>query len=84
MLASMKNVIKRYGDQTVVDHFNLDVLEGEVLGLLGPNGAGKSTSIVRWCHYRCSKWSYDPKRSITRFLAKCWRCFPSLLAYKKR
>jgi len=49
MLASMKNVIKRYGDQTVVDHFNLDVIEGEVLGLLGPNGAGKSTTINMLC-----------------------------------
>jgi len=49
MLASMKNVIKRFGDQTVVDHFNLDVVEGEVLGLLGPNGAGKSTVINMLC-----------------------------------
>jgi len=49
MLASMKNVIKRYGDQTVVDHLNLDVIEGEVLGLLGPNGAGKSTTINMLC-----------------------------------
>lgn len=49
MLASMKNVIKRYGDQTVVDHLDLDVIEGEVLGLLGPNGAGKSTAINMLC-----------------------------------
>jgi len=49
MLASMKNVIKRYGDQTVVDHLDLDVIEGEVLGLLGPNGAGKSTTINMLC-----------------------------------
>ena len=49
MLASMKNIIKRYGDQTVVDHLDLDVIEGEVLGLLGPNGAGKSTTINMLC-----------------------------------
>lgn len=49
MLASMKNIIKRYGDQMVVDHLNLDVVEGEVLGLLGPNGAGKSTTISMLC-----------------------------------
>jgi len=49
MLASMKNVIKRYGETTVVDHLDLDVIEGEVLGLLGPNGAGKSTTINMLC-----------------------------------
>jgi len=49
MLASMKNVIKRYGEQTVVDHLDLDVTPGEVLGLLGPNGAGKSTTINILC-----------------------------------
>ena len=45
----MKNVIKRYGETTVVDHLDLDVIEGEVLGLLGPNGAGKSTTINMLC-----------------------------------
>jgi ABC-2 type transport system ATP-binding protein len=45
----MKSLVKRYGEQTVVDQIDLDVLEGEVLGLLGPNGAGKSTTINMLC-----------------------------------
>ena len=49
MLATMKNVTKRYGAQTVVNQINLDVIPGEVLGLLGPNGAGKSTTINMLC-----------------------------------
>ena len=49
MLANMKNVIKRYGDHTVVDHLNLTISQGEVVGLLGPNGAGKSTTISMLC-----------------------------------
>jgi len=49
MIANMRNIIKRYGDQAVVDHLNLEVIEGEVLGLLGPNGAGKSTTINMLC-----------------------------------
>ncbi|MCL2222973.1 MAG: ABC transporter ATP-binding protein [Oscillospiraceae bacterium] len=49
MLASMKSLVKRYGEQTVVDQIDLDVIEGEVLGLLGPNGAGKSTTINMLC-----------------------------------
>jgi ABC-2 type transport system ATP-binding protein len=29
-----------------VDHLNLEIEEGEILGLLGPNGAGKTTTIL--------------------------------------
>ena len=29
-----------------VDHLNLEIEEGEILGLLGPNGAGKTTAIL--------------------------------------
>ena len=45
MIASMENAVKRYGDVTALDHMNLDISEGEILGLLGPNGAGKTTAI---------------------------------------
>jgi len=45
----MKNVVKRYGDTLALDHLNLDVMEGEILGLLGPNGAGKTTAIRTLC-----------------------------------
>ncbi|MCL2364698.1 MAG: ABC transporter ATP-binding protein [Defluviitaleaceae bacterium] len=49
MLATMKNVTKRYGNQTVVNQLDLTVKSGEILGLLGPNGAGKSTTINMLC-----------------------------------
>lgn len=45
MVVSIKNLVKRYGDLVVVDHLNLDIEEGEILGLLGPNGSGKTTTI---------------------------------------
>ena len=45
MIATMKNVVKRYGDTMALDHLDLNIAEGEVLGLLGPNGAGKTTAI---------------------------------------
>lgn len=49
MVAIMENVVKRYGNTTALDHFNLDISEGEILGLLGPNGAGKTSAIRVLC-----------------------------------
>ena len=45
MIACMKNVVKLYGDNIILDNLNLDIEEGEIFGLLGPNGAGKTTAI---------------------------------------
>ncbi|GAF66372.1 ABC transporter ATP-binding protein [Bacillus sp. TS-2] len=44
-IASMKGVLKRYGNQLVLDYIDLDIQQGEIIGLLGPNGAGKTTLI---------------------------------------
>ena len=44
-LLSVKNVVKRFGGLTAVNHVNLDVYPGEVVGLVGDNAAGKSTLI---------------------------------------
>lgn len=45
MIIQVENLVKRYGDLVALNHFNLNVEEGEILGLLGPNGSGKTTSI---------------------------------------
>lgn len=39
------NVLKRYGDQAVLDRLSLKVDAGTRLGLLGKSGAGKSTLL---------------------------------------
>ena len=44
-IIEVTNLVKKYDKLTALDHFNLTVKKGEVLGLLGPNGSGKSTSI---------------------------------------
>jgi ABC-2 type transport system ATP-binding protein len=45
----LKDVVKRFGQFTAVDHISLEVAEGEIFGFLGPNGAGKSTTIRMLC-----------------------------------
>ena len=37
------NVVKRFGDNTVLDHISFDVHKHETVALLGPSGSGKST-----------------------------------------
>src|SRR4051812_49621136 len=37
---------KRYGDAVAVDHIDLEVAAGEIVGILGPNGSGKTTTIL--------------------------------------
>ena len=39
------NLVKRYGQRTVVDGISLYADCGEIVGLLGPNGAGKTTTF---------------------------------------
>ena len=44
-IVKIDNLVKRYGDLIALDHFSLEIKEGEVFGLLGPNGSGKTTAI---------------------------------------
>lgn len=41
----IEDLVKRYGKFTAVDHLNLEVNRGEILGFIGPNGAGKTTTM---------------------------------------
>jgi lipopolysaccharide export system ATP-binding protein len=45
MLLRSENLIKKYGNRTVVKGVSLQVEQGEIIGLLGPNGAGKTTTF---------------------------------------
>jgi ABC-type multidrug transport system ATPase subunit len=44
-----KNLTRRFGHFTAVDHVSFSVSRGSIFGFLGPNGSGKSTVIRMLC-----------------------------------
>ena len=44
-IIQFENVTKRFGELTVLDRLNFDVLPGEKIALIGPSGSGKTTIL---------------------------------------
>lgn len=44
-MIEIKNLVKKFGSNKVLDNLTFSVKKGEVLGFLGPNGAGKTTTM---------------------------------------
>ena len=42
----VRDLTVRYGSAPAVQHLDLEVEEGEIVGLVGSNGAGKSTTLA--------------------------------------
>jgi|TARA_B100000959_G_scaffold285211_1_gene359211 phospholipid/cholesterol/gamma-HCH transport system ATP-binding protein len=45
VVIEMKDVVKRFGDQTVLDGVNIEVRRGETVVIMGGSGCGKSTTL---------------------------------------
>lgn len=45
----VRDVTKRFGTRTVVNHIAMQVRSGEIYGFLGPNGSGKTTFLRMLC-----------------------------------
>ena len=48
-ILTTRNLVKRYGRVTALDHADFDLYPGEILAVIGDNGAGKSTLIKAIC-----------------------------------
>ncbi|WP_419906972.1 ABC transporter ATP-binding protein [Hoeflea sp.] len=46
---AVSGLVKKFGDKTVVDQFDISVPKGAIYGFLGPNGSGKTTTIRMLC-----------------------------------
>ena len=44
-LIHLENVVKKFGDLTVLDEIDLTIYENEFVTLLGPSGCGKTTLL---------------------------------------
>lgn len=45
VILSIRGMCKSFGRNRVLDHINMDVKRGTIMGLMGENGAGKSTMM---------------------------------------
>jgi ABC-2 type transport system ATP-binding protein len=49
VVVEVRDLVRRFGTFTAVDHVHFEVRAGEIFGLLGPNGAGKTTTFRMLC-----------------------------------
>jgi ABC-2 type transport system ATP-binding protein len=49
VVVEVRDLVRKFGSFTAVDHVSFQVHRGEIFGLLGPNGAGKTTTFRMLC-----------------------------------
>jgi len=48
-VVEVRDLVKRFGKVSAVDHVSFTIHAGEIFGILGPNGSGKTTTIRMLC-----------------------------------
>ena len=61
-ILTTRNLVKRYGRVTALDHCDFDLYPNEILAVIGDNGAGKSTLIKAICGAVDARRGRDPAR----------------------
>ncbi len=85
----VENLTYRYGNLLAVDHINLEVESGEIIGFLGPNGAGKTTTVkmltgqLRPQEGRAILLGHDVSRENGRIKSQIGVCFEQTNLYEQ-
>jgi len=86
----ISDLVKKFGDNSAVDHLSLHVNSGELYGLIGPDGAGKTTTLRLLCGLlvpdqgSCRIAGYDVKndirqvRSMIGYMPQRFSLYPDL------
>lgn len=92
-MIDIQNLSKYYHQVCAVDHINIQIANGEIVGLLGPNGAGKTTTLrILTGYIRSSSGTIKVKdldldsellkiKSIIGYLPESAPIYPNLLTY---
>ena len=59
------NVVKKYGDNTVINGLSLDINPGEFFTLLGPSGCGKTTLLRMIIGFNSNKENSNESNEIS-------------------
>ena len=79
-IVETRDLTKRFGNLTAVDHLNITVARGEIFGLVGPDGAGKTTTLRILCGLMdpSEGSSRAPGRDHLGYMAQRFGLYPDL------
>jgi phospholipid/cholesterol/gamma-HCH transport system ATP-binding protein len=60
VVLSVRDLTVGFGDKLVLDHLNLDIYRGEILGFVGASGTGKSVLIAHRSQPSAAPFRHDP------------------------
>lgn len=90
-MLEVKNLVKRFGNRTIIDDLSVQVKDQEILSVVGPSGAGKTTLLrcitglekvdsgeFYWDNQKFDPTDSNPKNMIIGVVFQDYQLFPNL------